>query len=718
MFVNPNLQTPDAKSELSEGSELRHQRLPTFKPRAFNSHRDLVRSLKAGKSPSHHHHQQHKHQQYQQQFRSPPNNGSSEPSYRNGNQISSSVRTPGSNRVSIRTIHTDDAEMNYGRGLEKVPPPRNLFFKHEDEESNLNSSPNCNRPSYGRAISDSSLKPPWFLSCRFYFILLVVSMILAILTAVLVEMDLRGGLTKGYSSGYNNVGGSNNLGDITTFEEEEEEEEQNNEQNNEQDIYVVTDNDDESSDNVDENGIVESDKDKDNSLPTLPERWEQLGQDLTGPFSNSWFGYAISMSNDGTVVAIGVPLHPNLSRGMVQVFTQVAVDENHSGSTLWKQLGNDISASPKEGTNFTYDGVDGDRFGWSLSLSSDGLWLAVGSKLHMTDDESIMDNGNVKLYNYDADTDTWIQKGSDIIGIDSGDVSGYAVSISKEGQYIAIGAPGNNDGGSSAGMVHVYENNLVERKTNNNKNSTSDVEHYSEEWDQIGSNLLGVGDLAHFGRSCSISDDGTRIAIGSVGHSDSEAGRIGGVFIYELTKKENVGIANEVVQSWELLGDPIYGEGDGDEAGFSVSLSSDGNRVAIGAIKNDGDVYDIIDPGHVRIFQYDNSSSKWLQLGGDLDGQESQENFGFSLKLSSDGNRVAIGSVHQSKGEVNVYEYSDALSVWIQIGEAIEGDSEEDYSGYAVGFSGDGSIVAIGAPMGGKDGDRSGAVKIYRLIKF
>ena len=42
----------------------------------------------------------------------------------------------------------------------------------------------------------------------------------------------------------------------------------------------------------------------------------------------------------------------------------------------------------------------------------------------------------------------------------------------------------------------------------------------------------------------------------------------------------------------------IDGEGAGDSSGFSVSISSDGKRVAIGA--EDNDIYD--NRGHVRIY--------------------------------------------------------------------------------------------------------------------
>ena len=56
--------------------------------------------------------------------------------------------------------------------------------------------------------------------------------------------------------------------------------------------------------------------------------------------------------------------------------------------------------------------------------------------------------------------------------------------------------------------------------------------------------------------------------------------------------------------SQEQLGSDIDGEAAEDFSGGSVSLSSDGSIVAIGASKNQG--VNGEDSGHVRIYQYDN----------------------------------------------------------------------------------------------------------------
>ena len=71
----------------------------------------------------------------------------------------------------------------------------------------------------------------------------------------------------------------------------------------------------------------------------------------------------------------------------------------------------------------------------------------------------------------------------------------------------------------------------------------------------------------------------------------------------------------------------------------SVSMSSDGTIVAIGAPYNDGNGSN---SGHVRVYEY--SGGSWSQLGTDIDGEAAGDSSGYSVSLSSDGTKVAIGA--------------------------------------------------------------------------
>ncbi|QJP33479.1 hypothetical protein F0365_03170 [Nonlabens sp. Ci31] len=148
-------------------------------------------------------------------------------------------------------------------------------------------------------------------------------------------------------------------------------------------------------------------------------------------------------------------------------------------------------------------------------------------------------------------------------------------------------------------------------------------------------------------------------------------------------------------QTWRQLGIDLDGEASIDYSGFSVSTSADGLTVAIGAPYNDENGSD---SGHVRIYSYVNNS--WQQLGADIDGEAAGDYSGQSVSLSSDGTIVAIGAPYNDgngldSGHVRIYSYVN--SSWQKLAADIDGEAGSDYSGESVSLSRDGSIVAIGA---------------------
>ena len=317
----------------------------------------------------------------------------------------------------------------------------------------------------------------------------------------------------------------------------------------------------------------------------------------------------------------------------------------------------------------------GDNSGHSVSLSNDGNTLAISAPYN---DGTGSDAGHVRVFENIAGT--WTQKGDDFDGEAVGDAFGWRVSLSDDGSIIAIGAIYNN---SNTGHVRVYEY---------NSGTTS--------WDQLGSDIDGEAVADQSGRSVSLSSDGSIVAIGAISNNSSA----GHVRIYEY---------NSGTTSWDQLGGDIDGETSGDNSGWSVSLSSDGNIVAIGAPNNIG-------TGHVRV--YENILGFWTQIGSDIDGEALNDKFGRNVSLSSDGNIVAIGAYQNNgigppdSGHVRVYEYNLSTTTWNQLGADIDGEAAGDNSGYNVSLSDNGSIVAIGAYKNDGTGPDSGHVRIYQYI--
>ena len=122
----------------------------------------------------------------------------------------------------------------------------------------------------------------------------------------------------------------------------------------------------------------------------------------------------------------------------------------------------------------------------------------------------------------------------------------------------------------------------------------------------------------------------------------------------------------------ESKGSDIDGAVAGDVSGYSVSLSSDGTIVAIGAYLNDGNSSNSNDNrGHVRIYKY--VSNEWKKVGIDISGTSTiisgtstilGDESGRSVSLSSDGTVVAIGSIAHdiNKGHVRIFEIDEIVA--------------------------------------------------------
>ena len=121
-----------------------------------------------------------------------------------------------------------------------------------------------------------------------------------------------------------------------------------------------------------------------------------------------------------------------------------------------------------------------------------------------------------------------------------------------------------------------------------------------------------------------------------------------------------------------------------------------------------------ISTGIVRVYQL-NDQNEWQQLGGDFRGKEENDSLGYSVSLSGQGDRVAIGSPFSNnwRGSVEVYQWNG--TAWTIVGETINGEDDYNDSGYSVALSTDGNLIAVGAPTNSNDNsDFSGHVRIYQ----
>ncbi|HPQ41127.1 MAG TPA: hypothetical protein PLV45_12210, partial [bacterium] len=267
-------------------------------------------------------------------------------------------------------------------------------------------------------------------------------------------------------------------------------------------------------------------------------------------------------------------------------------------------------------------------------------------------------------------------------------------------------------------------------------------------WIQLGSDIDGENAWDNSGFSVSFAADGQEIAVGAPNNDDvSGSGQVR-VFSWNGT-------------NWEQIGENVYGVAYGEDFGHSVSLSSDGSRMAVGApgycpqiysigriaiyewdstqwvqvgssiyggnendyaghdleISSDGNRIVLGLPGHdasrgtVRIYEW--TGTDWIQMGSDIDGDDIQERFGEQVTISADGSRVAMSSIIHgaNSGQIRIFEWSD--DEWIQLGGDINGEAPSDSSGKGLDISADGQRVAIGASYNDGGGNNAGHVRIF-----
>merc|ERR1712216_983356 len=98
--------------------------------------------------------------------------------------------------------------------------------------------------------------------------------------------------------------------------------------------------------------------------------WTMMGSRVDGPANGDYFGKSVSLSGDGSRVAVGAPYADpeGQNSGLTQVF------EWNSELLTWAQLGSDIYGD--------YGSMAGAQIGSAVSLSSDGNTLLSTARRH------------------------------------------------------------------------------------------------------------------------------------------------------------------------------------------------------------------------------------------------------------------------------------------------------------------------------------------------
>ena len=165
--------------------------------------------------------------------------------------------------------------------------------------------------------------------------------------------------------------------------------------------------------------------------------WSQQAKIVASdPTANKWFGRVVSISNDG-VYAICGAYRDNTDAGAAYVFVR-------SGSS-WSQQAKLVAS----------DAATNAQFAYQVDINSAGTIAAVSANKR-TATGSLTNAGAV--YVFSRDGTSWTE--DEIIvssTIAAADIFGESVAITGDGDKVIVGAYGDDDGGSQAGQVFIYE---------------------------------------------------------------------------------------------------------------------------------------------------------------------------------------------------------------------------------------------------------------------
>ena len=411
----------------------------------------------------------------------------------------------------------------------------------------------------------------------------------------------------------------------------------------------------------------------------------------------------------------------------------------HCEAQPLKQIAYIKPSNTREGLQF---GSGGTLLGDSVALSSDGNTLAVGAPMESSAakgingnqaDESAYDAGAV--YVFTRNGNTWRQQAY-IKASNTRHSSnfGYIVRLSGDGNTMAVsayfessnatGINGNQNDESipQAGAVYVF--------TRRGATWTQQAYIKASNTGEAGKGD-DIGDGDQFGFSLALSNDGNTLAAGAIAEdsagqnqSDNSLQSAGAVYVFNRTGS---------AWSQQACVKPSNPSA-GDLFGYSVSLTADGNMLAVGSFDEDGP--DDKSNGTGAVYVYSRNGTAWTQQGYlRASNAEPGDSLGVSVAISLDGNTIVSGALDedclctgvnprdpQGKLAGTNDRASDtsagAVYVFIRNGPMwteqayikASNTGKEDWFGSRLALSGDGNTIVAGSQL--KD-SAAGAVYVF-----
>jgi murein DD-endopeptidase MepM/ murein hydrolase activator NlpD len=310
--------------------------------------------------------------------------------------------------------------------------------------------------------------------------------------------------------------------------------------------------------------------------------------------SNAHFGASVAISGDGRLIAVGATGAGQ--QGAVYLFRNLG--------SHWLQVARRVPT----------DAAAWDQVGTSVALSHDGERLAVGA-LH--GDEGATNAGAVYLF--ERQDDAWPEiaaiAAADPVKYDS---FGASLAFDEDGGLLAVGAPGDDDGGTSAGAVYLFD--------------VGD----GGAWTPV-AELSGGGAGDGLGISTALAHDGQTLVAGAAdGNQARVYTRAGGAW-----QQDEVLTADDAQPGYAF--------------GTSVAITADGGTIGVGA----PNAVAAGAPGG-KVYRFEPVAGDWVQTWLLASDAKPGDAFGFGVDVAADAATVvagALGDDDQGPASGSAYVY-------------------------------------------------------------
>lgn len=302
--------------------------------------------------------------------------------------------------------------------------------------------------------------------------------------------------------------------------------------------------------------------------------------------ANDQGGHYVSISADGSRVAMGAPLHSAgaASTGAVYIFKR--------SGTNWDQEAKLVAS----------DRLTLDYFGHRCSMSADGSRVLIGA--YGVDSGA---NGTGAAYVFYRSNTSWVQEAKlvadDKVALD---YFGIALALSSDATRAVIGAYNADSTFTDTGSAYVF----LRSGTN---------------WTQE-AKLVALDKAAsdRFGNNVAITANGNRVVVGSF-NADAGATDAGAAYVFSRN-----------LTSWTQEAKLIASDGAiNDTFGCGVAINSDGIRIAIGS--------NIAAGGAVYMFA--RTGTSWAQENKfSASDKTPADTFGISVSFTADATRLVVGA--------------------------------------------------------------------------